>query len=213
MSIFSVFAGAMHRAAAEPVALPQDAEALLVERCKAGERAAFDELIGAHQERVFNTAFRLMGNYEEALDLTQEVFMNCFRKIGSFKGDSAVSTWLYRITVNTAKNRWKYQQSRGFNKTQSLDAPMNTDDEERIKQFPDRQPTPRTVAADREAFTFMEGQLQTLNEEHRTVLVLRYVEELSYEEIADILSISIGTVKSRIHRARQELRESMREFI
>lgn len=191
----------------------QAAETALVERCKAGDRLAFDELISGHQDRVLNTAFRLMGNYEEALDLTQEVFMNCFRKIGNFKGDSALSTWLYRITVNTAKNRWKYQQSRGINKTHSLDAPMSADDEERIKQFPDRQPTPRKVASDREAFSYLEEQLESLNGEHKEVLVLRYIEELSYEEIADILRLSLGTVKSRIHRARNELRDLMGEYL
>lgn len=191
----------------------QAAEAVLVERCKTGDRLAFDELISAHQDRVLNTAFRLMGNYEEALDLTQEVFLNCFRKIGSFKGDSALSTWLYRITVNTAKNRWKYQQSRGMNKMQSLETPVSSEDEERIKQFPDAQPTPRKVASDREAMESLEEHLQDLNEEHRQVLVLRYIEELSYEEIADILRLSLGTVKSRIHRARAELRDRMHEHL
>jgi RNA polymerase sigma-70 factor (ECF subfamily) len=190
-----------------------DAEAALIERCKAGDRMAFDELISGHQERVLNTAYRLMGNYEEALDLTQEVFLNCFRKIGSFKGDSALSTWLYRITVNTAKNRWKYQQSRGMNKMHSLDAPMNSEDEERVKQVPDVQPTPRKVASDREAMSFMESQIQRLNGEHREVLVLRYLEELSYEDIAEILRISLGTVKSRIHRARNELRDMMQDYL
>lgn len=189
------------------------AEVQLVERCKAGDSQAFDELICAHQDRVLNIAFRLMGNYEEALDLTQEVFLNCFRKIANFKGDSALSTWLYRITVNTAKNRWKYQQSRGINRTTSLDAPMEADDEERVKQFPDSQPTPRKVATDREAMAFLEEHLQALNEEHREVLVLRYVDELSYEEIAEILKLSLGTVKSRIHRARNELRDVMHEFL
>ncbi len=188
-------------------------EAALVERCKAGDSVAFDELISGHQDRVFNTAFRLMGNYDEALDLTQEVFLNCFRKIANFKGDSALSTWLYRITVNTAKNRWKYQQSRGMNRTTSLDAPMEADDEERVKQFPDSQPTPRKVATDREAMGFLEEHLLTLNEEHREVLVLRYVDELSYEEIAEMLSLSLGTVKSRIHRARNELRDGMQEYL
>lgn len=195
------------------VAAGVSAEALLVERCKAGDRMAFDELISAHQDRVLNTAFRLMGNYEEALDLTQEVFLNCFRKIGNFKGDSALSTWLYRITVNTAKNRWKYQQSRGINRTTSLDAPMEADDEERVKQFPDSQPTPRKVATDREAMAFLEEHLQHLAEEHREVLVLRYIEELSYEEIAEILKLSLGTVKSRIHRARNELRDVMKDYL
>jgi RNA polymerase sigma-70 factor, ECF subfamily len=191
----------------------QATEAQLVERCKRGESLAFDELISAHQDRVFNTAFRLMGNYDEALDLTQEVFLNCFRKIGNFKGDSALSTWLYRIAVNTAKNRWKYQQSRGYNKTHSIDAPLSADDEERIKQYPDSLPTPRKIASDREAMAYLEGQLAHLNEEHREVLVLRYLEELSYEEIADILRLSIGTVKSRIHRARNELRDFMKDYL
>ncbi|MGI8908006.1 MAG: sigma-70 family RNA polymerase sigma factor [Candidatus Sumerlaeaceae bacterium] len=189
------------------------AEAQLVERCKAGDRMAFDELISTHQDRVLNTAFRLMGNYEEALDLTQEVFLNCFRKIENFKGDSALSTWLYRITVNTAKNRWKYQQSRGLNRTTSLDAPMDAADEERVKQYPDSQPTPRKVATDREQMAFVEEHLQRLGDEHREVLVLRYIEELAYEEIADILKLSLGTVKSRIHRARAELKDIMQDYL
>jgi RNA polymerase sigma-70 factor (ECF subfamily) len=198
---------------AEEAVSSQAVEYTLVQRCKAGDKLAFDQLISAHQDRVLNTAFRLMGNYDEALDLTQEVFLNCFRKIGNFKGDSALSTWLYRITVNTAKNRWKYQQSRGMNKTHSLDAPMAPDDEERIKQFPDSQPTPRKIASDRETFEYLEEQLALLNEEHREVLVLRYMEELSYEEIADILRLSLGTVKSRIHRARNELKDLMDAFL
>lgn len=193
--------------------IAQDAEAALVARCKAGDSMAFDELISTHQGRVFNTAFRLMGNYEEALDLTQEVFLNCFRKINSFKGDAAVSTWLYRITVNTAKNRWKHQRSRGLHQMASLDAPLSAEDEERVKQFPDGQPTPRQVASDREAMESLDQYLQRLSEEHRVVMVLRYVEELSYEEIVEILGISIGTVKSRIHRARHELREMMQEHL
>ncbi|PKO15182.1 RNA polymerase subunit sigma-24 [candidate division BRC1 bacterium HGW-BRC1-1] len=200
-------------------ALPQalsaspNVEAMLIEQCKEGDRFAFDELISLHQERVLNTAFRLMGNYDEALDLTQEVFLNCFRKISSFKGDSALSTWLYRITVNTAKNRWKYQQSRGMNRTSSLDAPLDSDDEERVRQFPDSQPTPRKMAADRESMVVLGRQLDGLSEEYREVLVLRYIDEQSYEDIADHLGISLGTVKSRIHRARHELRDRMQDFL
>ena len=214
MSSLSASAKSLHAVvgAQDSVAL-QAAESALVERCRTGERMAFDELISTHQDRVLNTAFRLMGNYDEALDLTQEVFLNCFRKIGNFKGDSALSTWLYRITVNTAKNRWKYQYSRGYHKTQSYDAPLEAGVEERVNQFPDAQPTPRKVAVDHEAMAFLEEKLKDLNEEHRDVLVLRYIEELSYEDIADILRISLGTVKSRIHRARAELRDVMKEHL
>ncbi|MCX7019534.1 MAG: sigma-70 family RNA polymerase sigma factor [bacterium] len=195
------------------VADAQAAEAQLVSRCKTGERLAFDEMISAHQDRVLNTAFRLMGNYDDALDLTQEVFLNCFRKIGTFKGDSALSTWLYRITVNVAKNRWKYQQSRGLNRTVSIDAPLTTEDENRINQVADAQPTARKVASDHEAMTNLDKYLHRMTDEHRIVLVLRYIEVLSYEEIADILRLSLGTVKSRIHRARTELRDLMTDFL
>lgn len=197
----------------ESVQSAQQTEAALIERCKAGDSIAFDELISYHQDRVLNTAFRLMGNYDEALDLTQEVFLNCFRKISNFKGDSALSTWLYRITVNTAKNRWKYQQSRGLNRMTSIDAPLDADDEERVKQYPDVQPTPRKVASDRESMAYLEEHLEKLNGEHKEVLVLRYIEERSYEEIAEMLGLSLGTVKSRIHRARNELRELMAEYL
>lgn len=195
------------------VADAQAAELQLVARCKTGERLAFDELISGHQDRVLNTAFRLMGNYDDALDLTQEVFLNCFRKISTFKGDSALSTWLYRITVNVAKNRWKYQQSRGLNRTISIDAPLTAEDESRINEVADEQPTPRKVASDREAMSSLGKYLHRMSEEHRIVLVLRYLEELSYEEIADILRLSLGTVKSRIHRARTELRDLMTDFL
>lgn len=190
-----------------------NSEADLVARCKAGDKLAFDELISAHQERVFNVAYRLMGNYDEALDLTQEVFLNCFRKIGSFKGDSALSTWLYRITVNTAKNRWKYQQSRGLNRTDSLDALADEEGEKKLTDYPSPDPGPSELASGREAMNHFEECLQKLPPEYREVLVLRYVEELPYEEIAEILRISLGTVKSRIHRARSELRELMRDYL
>jgi RNA polymerase sigma-70 factor (ECF subfamily) len=188
-------------------------EADLVARCKAGDKLAFDELVAAHQERVFNVAYRLMGNYDEALDLTQEVFLNCFRKISTFKGDSAVATWLYRITVNCAKNRWKYQQSRGLNRTDSLDAPLQSDDEKSLMEYPSPAPGPSDVATDREQQLRFEEAIQKLAPEYREALVLRYVEELSYEQIAEILRVSLGTVKSRIHRARAELRQLMRDYL
>jgi len=188
-------------------------EASLVARCKAGDRLAFDELIATHQERVFNIAYRLLGNYDEALDLTQEVFLNCFRKIGTFKGDSSLSTWLYRITVNMVKNRWKYQQSRGLDKAQSLDNPENVEEGQPKPEFASAQPSPSEIASHHEFAARIEEHLQQLPEEFREVLVLRYLEDLSYEEIAGILRVSLGTVKSRIHRARNELRKLMKDYL
>lgn len=212
MAAFADAAGQpLEHVASTPELSPTEAD--LIARCKAGDKMAFDELISAHQERVFNVAYRLMGNYEEALDLTQEVFLNCFRKIGSFKGDSALSTWLYRITVNTAKNRWKYQQSRGVNRTDSLDVPFDQGDTKALADFPSPEPGPSEVASGRETMGKFEQCLQKLASEYREVIVLRYIEELPYEEIAEILRISLGTVKSRIHRARAELRELMRDYL
>jgi RNA polymerase sigma-70 factor (ECF subfamily) len=161
---------------------------------------------------VYNHAWRLLGDHDEASDLSQEVFVRVFRKIHLYRGDAAFSTWLYRITCNLAKNRWKQMERQGRQQTTSLDEPRSEDDA-RTLDLSDESPSPRQEAEGRESLAHLERELQRLRPEHREVLLLRFVEHLSYEEIAQALDTNLGTIKSRICRARQELREQMEKHL
>ena len=185
----------------------------LIQRCKKGDREAFDELICLHQDRVYNLALRLLGNNEDALDLAQEVFLTCFRKIGSFRGEAALSTWLYRVTVNRARNFWKRSHRRGDHQKISMDEPVTLQDHDQVPfQLADSNPGPGKIAAGKELLSILEQKLELLTFDQRQVLILRFTEGLSYEEIAGILGCSLGTVKSRLNRARAELRKLMEPF-
>ncbi len=185
-------------------------EAELIVAAQGGDLDAFDTLVRRHQDRVYNQAWRLLGDHDEASDLSQEVFVRVFRKIHLYRGDAAFSTWLYRVTHNLAKNRWKQMQRQGRGKTISLDQPLGSeDDSDRTLEQPDTAPGPRQEAEGREMLAHMDRELQHLSLEHREVLILRFVENLSYDEIAKVLHANLGTVKSRICRARQELRQRM----
>ena len=189
-------------------------EKSLVEQCKNGDTRAFDQLIRIHQDRIYNLSLHLLGDPEDALDLAQEVFLTLFRKIASFRGDSALSTWLYRITANLAKNFWSRQERKGYSHTISLNETESPDGEKDLPlQIPDSNPGPRQRAAGRELAALLQGQLHKLSFEHRQILLLRFSEGLSYEEMAQILESSIGTVKSRLNRAREELRDLMEPYL
>ena len=118
----------------EPLSLSDERK--LVQRCQAGDREAFDQLVGAFQDTVYGLAYRLMGNYDDANDLAQEVFVICFRKIGQYRGESRLKTWLYRIVTNLAKNAWKRQERHGGSVTVSLDDPPAAEDCEPARQAP-----------------------------------------------------------------------------
>ncbi len=211
MSSLSDTVQGVGRSLAQALGLAAQREKSLVERCKSGDPEAFNELLAAHQNRVLNVAYRLTCNYEEALDLTQEVLLRCFRNIQQFKGDSALTTWLYRITVNLARNRWKWNRVRGIHRQESLDAPLEEGDDARVRHAVDNQPLPPEVAAGREALSRFEQALAQLDPDWREILVLRYIENLEYDRIAEILGINLGTVKSRLNRARTALKELMPE--
>jgi RNA polymerase sigma-70 factor (ECF subfamily) len=209
-SLTDTFQG-MGRSLSLALGLASERESSLVSRCKAGDTDAFNELLSEHQNRILNVAYRLTGNYEEALDLTQEVLLRCFRNIHQFKGDSALTTWLYRITVNLARNRWKHNRVRGLHRQESLDAPLEEGDDARVRHAVDHQPLPPEVAAGRESLSRFEKALGKLDQDWREILVLRYLENLEYDRIAEILGLQLGTVKSRLNRARTALREIMPE--
>jgi RNA polymerase sigma-70 factor (ECF subfamily) len=182
-------------------------EAALIQRCAAGDEMAFAELVADNQRMVVQLAMNLLGDHDEALDLSQEVFLRVFRTIGRFRGQSTLRTWIYRIAVNQARNRHRFWRRRHRADQVSLDAHVATHGEFRsgAEAGPDR------MLAQKELAARLEHALGALPFDQRTAIVLREVDGLSYEEIAYSLGVAVGTVKSRLTRARQTLRLELRE--
>jgi RNA polymerase sigma-70 factor, ECF subfamily len=182
-------------------------EAALIQRCATGDEAAFAELVAEHQRMVVQLAMNLLGDREEALDLAQDVFIRVFRTIGQFRGQSALRTWIYRIAVNQARNRHRFWRRRRRSDQVSLDAHVEThgDFQSGAECGPDR------ILAQKELAARLQEALDALPFDQRTAIVLREVDGLSYDEIAFSLGVAVGTVKSRLTRARQTLRAGLRE--
>lgn len=193
--------------------LQAEEEAALVSRSRAGDAEAFDALVTAYSGLVYNVALRQLGDREEALDLSQEVFLRVYRNLASFRGESSFKTWIYRIVINMGKNRQKWWRARRRDQTVPLERPATRADEEGlapVDTLVDDRNDPERDARNRDLSRLVAEGLEGLSMEHRQILVLRDMEDLSYEEIASVLSISEGTVKSRISRARQQLKDIMR---
>jgi len=181
-------------------------EAALVQRCATGEEAACAELVADHQRMVVQLAMNLLGDRDEALDLSQEVFLRVFRTIYRFRGQSSLRTWIYRIAVNQARNRHRFWRRRHRADQVSLDQHIATHGE-----FLSGESTPDRMFAQKELAERLQQALDHLPFDQRTAIVLREVDGLSYEEIAFSLGVAVGTVKSRLTRARQALRLELRE--
>ena len=189
-----------------PATTPDVDEAALVERLRVGDEAAFKELVRDQQAAIYRLLYRLMGDASEAEDLAQEVFVRVFMSIGQFRADSRLSTWLFRIATNHAQNRLRYLARRGRKERRTYDehmdpAAISSDTTARIAQ-PDR------LVEGFQAERHMQLALATLDAEQRSLIVLRDLESLSYEEVRQITGLPIGTVKSRLHRARLQLFQS-----
>ena len=182
-----------------------DREAALVQRCVAGDEAASAELVAEHQRTVIQLATNLLGDREEALDLSQEVFLRVFRTLGRFRGHSSLRTWIYRIAVNQARNRHRFWRRRHRADQVSLDQHVAAHGD----IFSGSGPTPDRVLAQKELAARLRQALERLPFEQRTAIVLREVDGLSYGEIAYSLDLAVGTVKSRLTRARQALRAEL----
>jgi RNA polymerase sigma-70 factor (ECF subfamily) len=177
----------------------------LVRRLRAGEEAAYEALLARFQQPVYNLAFRLASNPGDASDVVQEVFLKVFRNVGHFRRQSSLKTWIYRITVNEAHN-----QRRWFFRHRSREVGLDDEtDEGCSRTVADTGRSPFDCAFDREKQVLIESALGRINPLFREVVVLREIEDLSYEEIAEVLQISLGTVKSRIMRGREALREEL----
>ena len=190
---------------AECIADPEDLR--LVEALRSGIEPAYEELIGRFQQPVYTLALRLLNDQSEACDVVQEVFLKVFRNIGSFRGQSTLKTWIYRITVNEAHNarRWFFRHRRREVELDSSPGEMR----DWKDTIPDRSRSPFDEAFDRERHSMIEAALERINPIFREVVVLRDITDLSYEEIAEVLGVSLGTVKSRILRGREALREEL----
>lgn len=177
-------------------------EAELIQRCAAGDEAAFSDLVAEHQRMVVQLAVNLLGDRDEALDLSQDVFIRVFRTIGQFRGQSALRTWIYRIAINQARNRHRFWRRRRRADQVSLDdhVAAHGDFKCGAESGPDR------ILAQKELADRLKRALDALPFDQRTVIVLREVDGLSYEEIAFSLGVAVGTVKSRLTRARHMLR-------
>jgi RNA polymerase sigma-70 factor (ECF subfamily) len=188
-------------------------ERLLIRKLRERDEKAFREIVETHGDRVYNLTYRMLGNREEAEDVSQEVFITVFKSIDSFRGDSKFSTWLYRIAVNHCKNRIKYLARRHDRDQSEYDEESLREQAAGAATAPNPSPRPDKQLEGVELEQIMQRCIAQLEEEHRLVIVLRDVEDLSYEEICAITNLPTGTVKSRLHRARLALKKMMLEHM
>jgi RNA polymerase sigma-70 factor (ECF subfamily) len=198
-------------ASATEIDLRSPSEDQFLEKLRRGDALAYERLVAEHSGDVYALLYRLTTDPEEARDLTQETFLRAFQSIDRFRGDSTLKTWIYRIAINQARNRWRWWRRRKRDVTVSLDATDEHRDDRPLAATlaSDNSPSPEqeTLAHEREAQ--LRDALQGLRRSYREAVILRDVEGFSYEEIARTLQISIGTVKSRISRGRLELRHQL----
>jgi len=186
---------------------PEVEDLRLVASLRGGSEGAYEQLLARFQQPVYTLAFRLLNDPSEACDVVQEVFLKVFRNVGSFRGQSSLKTWIYRITVNEAHNarRWFFRHRR-----REVELDTEPEDARGWKEvIPDGSRSPFDVAFDREQHVMIEAALERINPIFREAVVLRDITDLSYEEIAEILGVSLGTVKSRILRGRDALRQQL----
>lgn len=185
-----------------------EVEADMVRRCAAGDQAACADLVTTHERMVYQLAYHLLGSRDEALDLSQEVFLRVFRTIAAFRGQSSLRTWIYRIVINQARNRQRWWRRRRQGDQVSLDHHLQVHGE-----LPQHQEAigPDRLLARKQAAARLWAAMDRLPFDQRTAIVLREFDGLSYEEIAFSLDVAVGTVKSRLTRARQALRADLGE--
>lgn len=183
-------------------------ETQLLEMARAGSLPAFEELVSLYEKKVYNYCFRMTNNKEDAEDLTQEVFIKVFKSLQSFKGNSQLSTWIYRIAHNICIDKFRKSKV-----TLVSLSPSKEKEDDREMDLPSPEPSPEDKLLTKEHRELVQSCINGLKPEYRSVIVLRDIQHYSYEEIADILNVPLGTVKSHISRARLALREAAGSLI
>jgi RNA polymerase sigma-70 factor (ECF subfamily) len=177
----------------------------LIKKSQQGDQKAFEQLIIKYEKKVYTIAYRMMGNHEDASDLAQEAFIKVFRSIKSFRGEASFSTWLYHVVANVCRDQLRKQKV----KVSSLDESVSYEGEKLEKQLQDSDKSPEEKLEENELKAYLQRLINQLPDEYRLVLVLRELMDFSYEEIAGELNITMGTVKSRLNRARTMLKNKL----
>lgn len=193
--------------------LPKDPDAAHVAAARTGDLAAFETLVVKHQKRMLNIAFRITGNHEDACEVTQDAFVAAYRNLGSFRGGAQFSTWLTTIVINLGRNRLKQMKSRHRREAYSLDAPLQTAEGEMAIDPPSREPSTLDRLEQKDRQNAVQDCIARLEPDFREVLVLRDLQEFSYDEIGDMLKVREGTVKSRLFRAREAVKECLKKVL
>lgn len=181
-------------------------EKQLIERSRRGDVAAFDKLVRRYERTVYNVAYRLSGSHDDAADIAQEAFVRAWNNLKSFRGEAQFSTWIHRIVTNVFLDDRKKKRSRP---TTSLDESVDLDENTVTRQFEDSAPGPEALMEGEERRMILEKAIHTLPEAQRVMIVMYHNQGLAYEEIAELTQLPIGTVKSRLNRARLALRDRL----
>ena len=188
-------------------------DARLVEAFQANDNIAFDKLVLKYKDMVFNVCYRMLRDYEEANDCAEESFVRAFRGLKGFRFKSTFKTWIYRVAVNICKNKITSLAYRYKKRMVSIDKPKETENGDCVVEITDGSPTPLLEIVKKERDALVQSAIDTLSKTHKEIIILRDVENLSYEEIVKITGYNLGTVKSKLARARQKLREKLKGLI
>jgi len=193
-------------------ALGGECDSELIDRYLAGSEEAFNRLIMRHQRSAVNLAYRFLGNYEDACDVAQEAFVRVYKSLRRFKRDCSFKTWLYKIVMNLSRNKYRWKKRRGDFAKVSIDR-QREEDCQGPMEIPDTSLSVSTELRRKEIKSRIEESLNKLPEDHREILVLRHMENLSYSDMSRLLGCAEGTIKSRLHRARIEIRKLLADVV
>jgi len=181
---------------------------LLIEQCLNGRQGSFSKLIDKYKKLTFNVAYRMTNNLQDAEDISQEVFIRVYKSLYNFNPNYKFSTWLYQVTLNICRDRFR----KGEIPSVSLDTPLNKDDQKDLgSMISDNQNNPEDIIVRAEQTNFVNALISSLPPKYREVIILRLLRDLSYEEISKILNISLGSVKTRLFRAREQLKNKLKK--
>jgi len=195
-----------------PINISDDA---LIEQCQRGDTSAMERLILKYQNRLYNVILRICSNHDDAAELTQETFVKVIENIGKFQGKSSFYTWAFRIAVNLTINYCRRNSRLGLKSLDSDESESGEKSPGMLREYlgNDKSPDPASIAQNRELCDLVMQSISRLDEDHRTVLVLRDIEGMSYSQIAQVLTLELGTVRSRISRARAKFKDILETMV